>query len=185
MVLAATSLVGSVEIASGQESAPAAEKKQAEELKLADGRVIVTKPASWKTVKPKANIIQYEFQAPIDGKETARVTIMTASGGIEPNIKRWVGQFEGLKDADAKTEKKEVDKTTVHMVELEGTYKESMGGPFAPGGGTKKFDNYAMLASILELADGTTVFIKMTGPKAVVADEKKASVEMVEGLKNK
>jgi hypothetical protein len=155
-----------------------------EELKLAEGRIVVTKPLSWKTVKPKSNIIQYEFQAPLDAKETSRITIMSASGGIEANIKRWIGQFDGLTEADADVVKKEIDKTTAHIVELEGTFKESMGGPFAPGGPTKKLENYAMLGAILELADGSTVFIKMTGPKAVVAEEKKAFLAMIDGLKN-
>jgi hypothetical protein len=170
----------------GQETAanPAPAAKQGEELKLAEGRIVVTKPVSWKTMKPKSNIIQYEFQAPLDAKETSRITIMSASGGIEANIKRWIGQFEGLTESDADVVKKEIDKTTAHIVELEGTFKESMGGPFAPGGPTKKLENYAMLAAILELKDGSTVFIKMTGPKTVVAEEKKAFMAMIDGLKN-
>jgi hypothetical protein len=168
--------------AAAGKSAPA---KESEELKLAEGRIILTKPASWRTVKPKSNIIQYEFQAPIDAKETSRITIMSASGGIDANIKRWVGQFDGLTESDADVTKKEIDKTTAHIVELEGTYKESMGGPFAPGGQTKKMENYAMLGAILELADGSTVFIKMTGPQSVVADEKEAFLAMIDGLKNK
>jgi hypothetical protein len=186
-IASACNLVGAGIPAPAQEpsSTKTAPAKEQEELKLADGRVIVTKPASWKSVKPKSTIIQYEFQSPIDAKETARTTIMTATGGVDANIKRWVGQFEGLKESDAKIEKKEIDKTTAHIVELQGTYKESMGGPFAPGGGTKKFENHAMLASILELADGTLVFIKMTGPKDVVEGEKKAFITMIEGLKNK
>jgi hypothetical protein len=159
--------------------------KETEELQLAEGRVVVIKPASWKSVKPKSTIIQYEFQAPIDAKDVSRVTIMTASGGIDANIKRWVGQFEGLKESDAKIEKKEIGEIIAHIVELEGTFKESMGGPFAPGGATKKFENHAMLATILELADGTTVFIKMTGPKEVVAAEREAFVTMISELKTK
>ena len=83
------------------------------------------------------------------------------------------------------TRRKQIDKTTAHIVELEGTFKESMGGgPFAPGP-TKKLENYAMLGAILELADGSTVFIKMTGPKNVVAEEKKAFLAMIDGLKNR
>lgn len=159
--------------------------KEGEELKLADGRILVIKPPSWRNVKPKSAIIQYEFQAPLDAKETARITIMSATGGIDANIKRWIGQFEGLTESDVDVEKKEIDKTTAHIVELDGTYKESMGGPFAPGGPTKKLENYAMLGAILELSDGSTVFIKMTGPKTVVADEKKGFRAMIDGLKNK
>ena len=62
-------------------SKPAAEAK-GEALKLAGGKVVVEKPASWKTVPPKSNIIEYEFRAPAEGEDTSRVTIMSASGGI-------------------------------------------------------------------------------------------------------
>ncbi len=171
----------------GQESSAnqASGAKQGEELKLAEGRIVLTKPVSWKTVKPRSSIIQYEFQAPLDAKETSRITIMSASGGIEENIKRWIGQFEGATEADADVVQKEIGKTTAHLVELEGTFKDSMGGgPFAPKGPPKKFENYAMLGAILELEDGSTVFVKMTGPKEVVADEKKAFMAMIDGLKN-
>jgi hypothetical protein len=155
------------------------------ELELAEGRIVIVKPESWKTVQPKSNMIQYEFRAPAKGDATSRITMMSASGGIEENIKRWIGQFDGLKKEDAKIEKKEVDKTIAHIVELEGTYKESMGGPFAPNAGTKKLADHAMLGAILELKDGTTVFIKMTGPKEIVAEERDAFREMVSTLKNK
>jgi len=185
--LATLAFLGNSVLTQAQESPAKANsgKKELTELSLAEGRIVVTQPASWKTIQPKSNIIQYEFQAPIDAKETSRVTIMTASGGIDANIKRWIGQFEGLKQSDAKIEKKTIDKTTAHIVELEGTFKESMGGPFAPGGPAKKLENHAMLGSILELEDGTTVFIKMTGPKKVVAEEREAFVKMIDGLKNK
>jgi hypothetical protein len=162
----------------------AAAAKEGETLKLADGRILVTKPVSWRTVKPKFNIIQYEFQAPLDAKETARITVSSATGGVEANVKRWISQFEGLTESDVDVVKKEIDKTTVHLVELDGTYKDSMGGP-AAGGPVKKLENYAMLSAILELQDGSTVFIKMTGPKQVVAEEKKAFMAMIDGLKNK
>ena len=162
-----------------------AKKTEPETLELADGKIIVTKPESWKTVPPKSNIIQYEFRAPAEGDATSRITVMTASGGIEANINRWIGQFDGLKKEDAKIEKKEIDKTIAHIVELEGTFKESMGGPFAPNAGTKKLEDHAMLGAILELEDGTTVFIKLTGPKKVVADERDAFLAMIDGLKNK
>jgi hypothetical protein len=186
LALAALICTGSVGATNAQESgsAGAAVKAEPAELKLAEGRIVVSAPASWKKVAPKSNIIQYEFQAPIDAKETARITVMSATGGIDANIKRWIGQFDGAKTEDAKIEKKTVGKTTVHMVEINGTYKESMGGgPFAPGP-MKKMENYAMLASILELADGSTVFVKMTGPKSVVAAEREGFVKMLDGLKN-
>lgn len=165
--------------------AVAQESAKAETLSFANGKITVEKPASWKTVPPKSNIVQYEFRAPAEGEQTARVTVMGATGGIEANIVRWIGQFEGLTRADAKIEKKTIQKTTVHIVELEGTYKDSMGGgPFAPGP-VKKVENHAMIGLIFELEGGELVFVKMTGPKKTIAGEREAVMKMVEGLKNK
>ncbi len=163
----------------------AQESTKSETLSFANGKITVEKPASWKTVPPKSNIVQYEFRAPAEGDQTARVTVMGATGGIEANIVRWIGQFEGLTRADAKIDKKTIQKTTVHIVELEGTYKDSMGGgPFAPGQ-VKKMENHAMIGLIFELEGGETVFVKMTGPKKTVAAEREAVMKMVEGLKTK
>ena len=165
--------------------ASAQDSSKSETLSFANGKITVEKPASWKTVPPKSNIVQYEFRAPAEGEQTARVTVMGATGGIEANIVRWIGQFDGLTRADAKIEKKTIQKTTVHIVELEGTYKDSMGGgPFAPGP-VKKVENHAMIGLIFELEGGELVFVKMTGPKKTIAGEREAVMKMVEGLKNK
>ena len=158
---------------------------KAETLSFAGGKVTVEKPESWKTVPPKSNIVQYEFRAPAEGDQTARVTVMGATGGIDANITRWIGQFEGLSKADAKIEKKTVQKTTAHIVELQGTFKDSMGGgPFAPGP-VKKMENHAMIGVILELEGGELVFVKMTGPKKTIDEQRPGVMKMIEGLKNK
>jgi len=126
-------------------------------------------PAEWESVPPKSNMIQSEFKAPRDQKDDlARVTVMSATGGIEANIDRWIGQFDGSKKEDAKVEKVDVSGATVHIVDIAGTFKDSMGGgPFAPGP-VKKRENYRMIAAIIETKADGLVFIKMTGPKATL-----------------
>ena len=161
------------------------EPAKAETLELAEGKIIVSKPAAWKNMPPKSNMIQHEFRAPAEGEKSARITIMSAGGSTESNIDRWIGQFEGAKKEDAKIEKKDVDQTTVNIVEITGTFKESMGGPFAPGGQTKKMENYKMLGAILELKGGEKVFIKATGPSEIITDLKEGFVKMLSELKNK
>ena len=154
------------------ETKPAAGK--AEMLEIGGGKIVVEKPAAWKTV-PKGQMLEHEFKAPAEGENSARITIMSASGSIDANIERWIGQFDGATKADTK----------IHIVEISGTFKESMGGPFAPNAGTKKKENYKMLGAILELKDGAKVFIKATGPKETIADLRDAMVKMLEGLKTK
>ena len=165
------------------------EKKEApakpETVELAGGKILVTKPEAWKKMPPKSQMIEHEYRTPADGDQSARITIMSAGGSIESNIDRWIGQFDGAKKDDAKIEKKDVEKTIVHLVELEGTFKESMRGPFAPGGPTKKLENYKLLGAILELKDGSKVFIKATGPKDIIAGTRDAFMKMISELKNK
>jgi hypothetical protein len=129
----------------------------------------MTPPTEWESVPPKSNMIQSEFKAPREQKEdTARVTVMSASGGIDANIDRWIGQFDGAKKEEAKIEKMDVAGATVHMVDIAGTFKDSMGGgPFAPGP-MKKRENYRMIGAIVETKNDGLIFIKMTGPKTTV-----------------
>jgi len=160
------------------------EKKEAaakaEVLEIGRGKVVITKPESWKTVSP-GMMIDNEFRFPAEGDGFARITVSVAGGGVEPNITRWIGQFEGATKENTKVEKKDVDKTTVHIVEIEGTFKESK-GPNAP---VKKQENYKMLSAILELKDGALIFVKSTGPKDTIAKMKEDFIKMIDGLKNK
>ena len=158
------------------------EAAKPEMLEMAGGKIVAAKPEAWKTMPKKSEMIQYEFRAPAEGEKSARVTIMSAGGSTESNIERWIGQFDGGKKEDAKIEKKEVDQTTISIVEMAGTFKESMGGPAAP---MKKMENYKMLGAILELNVGSKVFIKATGPSDIVTGMREGFVKMLEGIKNK
>ena len=164
------------------------EKKEvtskAEMLELGKGKVVVVKPEAWKTVPPPNQMIDKEFRFPAEGEAFARITVSQASGGVTGNIDRWIGQFDGATKENAKIEEKEVDKTKVHLVEIEGTFKESM-GPAVPGAAMKKRENYKMLSAILELKDGSLIFIKTTGPKDIVAKMREDFVKMIDGVKNK
>lgn len=162
--------------------------QEASKLELADGKLVMSAPASWKKLQPKSSIVQYEFSAPADApadQDTARITIMQAGGSIEANIERWYGQFEqpdgkATKDK-AKTEKFEAAGQTVHWVDIPGTFKDTMGGgPFA-GGRTVKRDNYRMLGAIIVTPDQRQIFIKMTGSRDLLD---KLSEDFKASLKN-
>ncbi len=110
---------------------------------------------------------------------------MQASGGIDANIDRWVGQFEGVEKKDAKIEKKEVAGSKIHIVDISGTFKDSMGGgPFAPGP-VKKRENYRMLGVIIETKDAGTTFIKMTGEQPIVEQLSEGFKKSLDDLKAK
>ena len=143
----------------------------------------LTVPPAFKPTEPKSRIIEHEFAVKGEGDETARLTMMASGGGIQPNIDRWKGQFAGGKAEDQKTEQMKVGKWTAHVVDLSGTYQESMGGgPFAPGKIVERTD-YAMLGAILEHPEGRTYFLKLTGPKSIITANRDEFIEMVKGLK--
>ncbi len=87
--------------------------------------------------------------------------------GVEANITRWKGQFQG---GPAEEEREKLGDGNV-LVVLSGTYLESSGGPFS--GNKTPRPNYKMLAAILE-GEATSVFVKLTAPGRV-ADEVRES----------
>ncbi len=84
-------------------------------------------------------------------------------GGIQANLDRWIGQFQGT--PESKIEEKEMGGRKVSFLTARGTFMDSMGGPFS-GNKTPK-ENYMMLAAILP-SDQGAVFLKLTGPQASV-----------------
>ncbi len=142
-------------------------------------------PAAFVRTKPKISLIQDEFRAKAgegDDAKTARITMMAASGGVEANIRRWKGQFTGGNEEDQKTTSLKLGDWTVHLVDVSGTYAESMrGGPFAPGK-TVKRENYAMAGAIIAHPEGRTFFVKMIGPAEVVKANHKAFVTMIKSI---
>ena len=89
------------------------------------------------------------------------------AGGIQANIDRWKGQFVG--EAETNTEKKTVNDREIVYFTGNGTFEDSMGGPFS--GNRVKRENYSVLAAILP-SDNGPVFLKMTGPADSVAAAK-------------
>ncbi len=83
-------------------------------------------------------------------------------GGIQANIDRWLGQFEG--EPESKLEEKAMGGKTVTLLSAKGTYLDTMAGagPFSGAPKTAKPD-YTMLAAILP-SDQGAVFLKLTGP---------------------
>lgn len=148
-------------------------------------KVSLTPPATWKSAPPKNQMIEGEFRFPAEGKESVRITFSRSGGSIDANVKRWIGQFEGVNSEETKVDKKEISKLTVHTVDVSGTYLDSMGGgPFAPGP-TKKQENYRMIGAIIEMPKGQSLFIKAYGPKDLVEKTKSDFDKMIDGITNK
>lgn len=159
-----------------------AEKQAAEtqDVVLADGAVLLKAPGHWKKVQPKINMIEAEFAVPKLEADDAngRVTMMASGGSIEQNIERWYGQFEMEKEPGEPVVK-EVNKVKVHIVDLSGTYLDTMGNPAGP---KSKKENYRMLAAIIETSEGN-YFVKCYGPAATMEKNVEAFNKMIESVR--
>ncbi len=147
---------------------------------IANGALQLSAPKSWTIKQPRSRIVAYEFGIPAsDGDpRDGRLTIMGAGGSIEANIDRWVGQFD--QPSESKVSKKKVAGQTVSLVNITGTYNESVGGPFA--GKSVKRPDYRMLAAIIQTEGSGNYFIKLYGPANTIAASETQFQGFVESL---
>jgi hypothetical protein len=130
-----------------------------------------TRPADWKWVEVSSPMRKAQLAVP--GKDAAKPAEITffhfgagGAGGVDANVKRWLGQFQSKEGAD-KVEPETLGGVKVIFVSTEGTFSSGM-----PGAPAKPMENYALLGAILDHADGP-VFVKMTGPAETVRDAAK------------
>ena len=142
----------------------------------------MTVPAAFKTAPKKSRIIAHEFAASGEGDETARVTMMAAGGGVQPNLDRWKGQFSGDDKEVGDVETWNVAGFEIHMMDVSGNYAETMGGgPFSGGKKVMRKD-YAMRGAIIVDPRGPSYFVKMIGPGEIVKANQDAFKTMINSL---
>jgi hypothetical protein len=132
-------------------------------------------PEGWKKVTPPSPMRKAQLEAG-EGTSRAEVTFFHFGGGsgtTADNVARWFSQFSGG-EADRKTENVEVNGVKITFVATEGTFSSGM-----PGGPTMPMPGYALRGAILEDAKEGDVYVKMTGPKAVVETATAAFKKMV------
>lgn len=139
---------------------------------VADGTLNFLVPGNWKKKTPRfPNIIEVEFEVPnVDGdKNPGRMTISKSGGGMEANVKRWIGQFKQGEDAGFK---KDVKSKTIagyktQLVTLSGTFMS--GSPMGP---KTPLENYQMQGLIVERDGGPDYFVKVYAGKKTMAANK-------------
>jgi len=141
------------------------------------------RPAEWKWVEPTSTMRKAQLQ--IAAKEGARPADITffffgdgPMGGVDANVQRWLGQFADKPDA-GKTESLDLKGVKVTLVSTEGTLKAS---PF--GGQPDDLPGSGLLGAIIENPEGA-VFVKMTGPAALVKESREKFVAMVRAAAEK
>ena len=148
------------------------------------GDISFTRPAKWEWVEVTTQMRKAQLKVTDPAsKASAEVVFFQFGpgpmGGVKANVDRWFGQFQEPREKiSAKTEEAMVGKTKVTYVQAEGTYKSGM-----PGGPQTAMPEYALAGAIVEVGDAN-IFIKMTGPKALVKTSLTEFKKMVEsGLK--
>ena len=134
-----------------------------------------TVPDGWKSVTPSSPMRKAQLEIP-RGPEKAEVTFFhfgaDQGGSAEDNVARWYAQFPGS-EKNRITEHAQAGAVKITFAMTDGTFNSGM-----PGGPTTPMENYALCGAILETTTGN-VFIKMTGPNAVVKASTDAFKKMV------
>lgn len=152
----------------------------AEDLKVKVSEQTFTKPAAWKSEKTSSKMRAAQFSVPGKAGEEAAECVFFyfgpgAGGGAQANMQRWVGQFARDPKPKLKVEDAKVGETPVAFLFANGTFMK--GPPF--GGAKVPKKNYGMAAAVLGTKPGY-IFVKMTGPKAVVDAAKADFKKMIE-----
>jgi len=147
----------------------------ADPVEFSVGNFSFERPKGWGWVVPTAAMRKAQLSVPGVGESApGEVTFFHfgagQGGGVQANVTRWLGQFQ---DGSSGTRTESVGKTTVTFVQATGTFSSGM-----PGGVLTPMTGYAMRGAILENPQGD-IYIKLTGPVAVVKAAEAAFEEMV------
>ena len=138
-------------------------------------------PEGWKSVTPSSSMRKAQLEI-AQGSDKAEVTFFQFGAGqggtVAENVARWFAQFAGSEDK-RKTETVQAGSVKINYATTEGTFSSGM-----PGGPSTPMKDYALCGAIVESPEGN-VFIKMTGPVALVKSSTEAFKKMVyEAAKN-
>ncbi|MFM1560196.1 MAG: hypothetical protein VCA73_09565 [Roseibacillus sp.] len=138
-------------------------------------------PKEFTAVKPKSAMRKAQFavdQLAMKGEIVFFYFGPGGAGGVEANVKRWLGQFDEPKEKlNAKTEKTKAGDVAVTFVSAQGTF---LTGP--PGDVPILIPGWALLGAIIESKQGA-IFAKFTGPRATVEANSKAFRKMITAAK--
>jgi hypothetical protein len=132
-------------------------------------------PEGWTQVNPSSPMRKAQLEI-ARGPAKAEVTFFhfgkDQGGSTAENVARWYAQFPGTEDKRI-TENVQAGPVKITFAMTEGTFSSGM-----PGGPTTPMTGYALCGAILEGPDGS-VFVKMTGPEAIVKASTEAFKKMV------
>ncbi len=128
-----------------------------------------TVPENWKQGR-LSSMRQAAFEVE-EGNEKVEITVMTAGGGLLPNVNRWRGQV------NLKPIGKDELKNTIQPIRIDGH-----DGMFFELIGTKGTKNISIFAIIVEV-NNRQWFIKLTGDSWLAAKEKERFLAYAKSIK--
>jgi len=132
-------------------------------------------PSGWQELRPTSDRL-INLQPAGDPSASCYLTFLAGGGGgLESNVNRWLGQFGGEPldaEAIAALPKHLLLGREATLVEVEGTFL-AMGGPPQSG--------FALLGLVLSDPSGG-IFLKFTGPTALVAAERANFLALADSL---
>jgi hypothetical protein len=138
------------------------------------------RPQKWEWVETASPMRKAQLKVnDTDKKNSAEVVFFHFGagdgGGVQANVERWFSQFQEPREKlGAKSEETKIGNHKVTFVRAEGTYMSGM-----PGAARTPQPNSALRGAIIESDEGH-VFIKMTGPAALVKSAEDDFRKMVE-----
>jgi hypothetical protein len=132
-------------------------------------------PEGWTQVTPSSPMRKAQLEI-ARGPAKAEVTFFhfgkDQGGSTAENVARWYAQFPGS-EKNQITENVQVGPVKITFAMTDGTFSSGM-----PGGPTTPMPDYGLCGAILESPDGS-IFVKMTGPNAIVKTSTEAFKKMV------
>jgi len=141
------------------------------------GAFTFARPTTWSWVPVTSPMRKAELKVPgADASQFGDITFFHFGAGqggdIQANTQRWLRQFDS-KPGTEKTASLDAGSTKITLVTTEGTFHSGM-----PGGPTTSVPDQALLGAILENPEGN-VFVKMTGPIALVNATRQQFIDFV------
>ncbi len=138
------------------------------------GGVRFDAPSSWKSDPKPMRAANYAIPPESGDSRGGELAVHYfgpgQGGGVEANVRRWLGQFvradgSPLSAADAEREQREVGGMEVTILDVSGTY---LFKPFPMAPQATPLPGYRMLAAIVQGPDAP-VFFKLTAPQRTAA----------------
>lgn len=162
----------------------AADEAKVEKVKI--GPAVYEVPSTWQRQQPTNTMRVVQFGVPLAEEDMGKVEFVVfyfqgQGGGVEENLKRWIGMFQDVQGKEKKAEK-EVSGLKITTLDISGTYKDK---PFPMSQDFTPRKDYRMLAAVVETPDDGPYFFRFVGPKKTIAAQEAAWNHMLETVSTK